>query len=220
MLLRPEKVRRRRGSGGAAHGGPSALVQDLVTGRGDLQWPSHARASGRDGKARRWRPEGGSSRLLRARRSGARWRRWWHTRKHAREHRAVGTRRRQARPAGQGRRASRRGAERGRASEGERWGVGSSASSSIPRRGGRARGRGGRARGKEAWQWWPRPRTRGVLEAFYRARGERQYDRRGEPIWAASGLNQTLGQKLSLFTSACSTFFIKALQSFEQHNSG
>ena len=124
MLLRPEKVRRRRGSGGAAHGGPSALVQDLVTGRGDLQWPSHARATGRDGKARRWRPEGGSSRLLRARRSGARWRRWWHTRKHAREHRAVGTRRRQARPAGQGGRASRRGAERGRASEGERWGVG------------------------------------------------------------------------------------------------
>ena len=124
MLLRPEKVRRRRGSGGAAHGGPSALVQDLVTGHGDLQWPSHARASGRDGKARRWRPEGGSSRLLRARRSGARWRRWWHTRKHAREHRAVGMRRWQARPAGQGGRVSRRGAERGRASEGERWGVG------------------------------------------------------------------------------------------------
>jgi len=108
---------------------------------------------------------------------------------------AARTRRRRARPAGHGGRASRRGAERGRASEGERWGVGSSASSSIPRRGGRARGRGGRARGKEARQWWPRPRTRGVLEAFYRARGGRRYDRRGEPIWAASGLNQTLGQK-------------------------
>ena len=49
------------------------------------------------------------------------------------------------------------------------------------------------------------------LEAFYRARGGRRYDRRGEPIWAASGLNQTLGQKRSLITSACSTFFIKAL---------
>ena len=67
----PAEAASTAGSGGAAHGGPSALVQDLVTGRGDLQWPSHARASGRDGKARRWRPEGGSSRLLRARRSGA-----------------------------------------------------------------------------------------------------------------------------------------------------
>ena len=71
---------------------------------------------------------------------------------------AARTRRRRARPAGHGGRASRRGAERGRASEGERWGVGSSASSSIPRRGGRARGRGGRARGKEAQQWWGRSR--------------------------------------------------------------
>ena len=124
---------------------------------------------------------------------------------------AARTRRRRARPAGHGGRASRRGAERGRASEGERWGVGSSASSSIPRRGGRARGRGGRARGKEARQWWPRPRTRGVLEAFYRACGGRRYDRRGEPIWAASGLNQTLGQKRSLLTSDCSTFLIKEL---------
>ena len=78
-------------------------------------------------------------------------------------HGAARTRWQRARPAGHGGRASRRGAERGRASEGERWGVGSSASSSIPRRGGRARGRGGRARGKEARQWWPRPWTRGVL---------------------------------------------------------
>jgi len=71
-------------------------------------------------------------------------------------HGAARTRWQRARPAGHGGRASRRGAERGRASEGERWGVGSSASISIPCR-------GGRARGKEARQWWPRPRTRGVL---------------------------------------------------------
>ena len=46
------------------------------------------------------------------------------------------------------------------------------------------------------------------FEAFYRARGGRRYDRRGEPIWATSGLNQTLGQKRSFLTSDCSTFLI------------
>ena len=42
------------------------------------------------------------------------------------------------------------------ASEGERWGVGSSASTSVLRREGKARGKGGRARGKRARQWRPR----------------------------------------------------------------
>ena len=42
------------------------------------------------------------------------------------------------------------------ASEGERWGVGSSASTFVLRREGRARGKGGRARGKRARQWRPR----------------------------------------------------------------
>jgi hypothetical protein len=34
-----------------------------------------------------------------------------------------------------------------------------------------------------------------TTSTLHRARGGRRYDRRGEPIWATSGLNQSLGQK-------------------------
>ena len=47
-----------------------------------------------------------------------------------------------------------------------------------------------------------------ATEAIPRARGGHQRRQGGEPIWAGSGSNWTLGQKQSLLTLACSTYFI------------
>ena len=62
--------------------------------------------------------------------------------------------------------------------------------------------------------------TRRPFEAFHRAAGGYRCGHGGAQVWASYGPIWFMGPKQSLFTSACSTFFIKALWSFEQYNSG